>query len=404
MKKLLFSLLVMILACSSNTMKSNSTENKMKSNSTELYNKITTGIYVFDEKKPGEYNLIKFKQDGTIEGANYLFLNDDVQWKEDKEKPCVINIYSNNSNIIYGYIYFIDGYNSEYNGNYQSVKDYLNFLEIVTTDKKIFAYTSSSFIANTIIDEFKSKARKKEAVDEINKFLSSVDRTKIYFLDFSDLKEYESLNTIAQYKELSYYGLFDEAYFNKKENPNILNNFELDDDEFVYREKKPVYAEIRKKKYLFIHSDITNENIKLEISEYDFNKKGYYCTIKRTTPIGGVMGVGPFEIIEMVSKPFFVSINETEAREFKNHKIQFSIIAELSAKTKQIKVTRIKINEAGITDVAVNETLWKAYKEKYIQHASKCYISNEKIKQLNLNVINYQITDTDTDISYTNIK
>jgi hypothetical protein len=115
------------------------------------------------------------------------------------------------------------------------------------------------------------------------------------------------------------------------------------------------------------------------------------------------MGSGAFKIIEMVSKPFFLPINEKEAKEFKDHALDFVILAERKVQMKKIKVTRIRINELGIKDVALDEEIWRQYRQRYREHASKCYIADEVIKQLNLDIIKYHIIDTDTKKVYTNI-
>ncbi len=398
MKKLIVSLIFLTIACSSNT---------MRSSSPIIYNTITTGIYTLDEESPGEYHKVIFKTDGTIEGAVYLKLQEDIKWKGDNAHSRFINLYSSDYANLKGYIYFpINKYhnnNNGYNGNYLPFLENLNLLVITNAssrESRPLVYITDSTMINNIANALNEI---KKVKDDINKILSSVDSSNLFILDFSSEKNFEKMNSISQYKDLSFYDLFDEAYFNDKENSNIFNSTKLDNDEFIYREKKPVYEKVRNKKFLFIHSDSTDELLELEFSEYDFDKKGYFCTIKKITPIGGLMGSGAFKIIEMVSKPFFVSMNENDAKEFKNHKLKLSVLAERSTQIKAIKVTRIKINELGIKDVAIDEKIWRQYQQQYRQHASKCYIANEKIKQLNLNVMKYHIIDTDTNKIYTNI-
>lgn len=375
--------------------------------------------YLFSPETTGEViGTLIFEKDGSIGGeTKKIFGYEKAEWsikyitKENQEK------YSELGSV---WIYNLDSdpekkeipgkleYNRflaevKYNNFYNKYKNKIYPFKFNSKEKQIqVLYTNSWELIKEIKQEFQKIKKEYEELE--NKILSSVDKKNLYILDFSTEKHFEKLNSISRYKDLSFYRLFDEAYFNKKENPNIFNNTDLDDDEFTYREKKSIYKEIRDKKYLFINSDYQNVQFEIEFSEYNFNKKGYYCTIKKIAPVGGLMGSGPFKVIEMISKPFFISMNETEAKEFKKHKINFNILAKRTLQEKTIKVTKVNINEGGIKDIALDEGVWRHYKEQNWMNASRCFISNEKIKQLNLNVIKYYIIDTDTNKTYTNIK
>lgn len=172
-------------------------------------------------------------------------------------------------------------------------------------------------------------------------FLKEFNKDQIYFGNIS------LIGNNCNLKQSNYsscyivdLGLFSDAWFNKKDFPNILNSILFRGNEFQYQEIKNKFESIRNKKYLFFQierysrSDLQIFNgypCSFKIGEYNFNKKTLNFDYSCDTFFLGSLYEGNGSGNISLSKSISVTVQPEKARKLieKGAYVNYKILAEI---------------------------------------------------------------------------
>jgi len=269
----------------------------------------------------------------------------------------------------------------------------INFNNNGIYDKIIYLYSFDSSSASKI-QEVVKMANEIDSNSISNMMMAGIDRNNIYDLNYAQCEN----NDIKYCKSI--YD-FDLAYFNNIEFPNIYNNTKFEGDEFAFKKCEQQFASIRNKRYLFItYSQYSGscpskkgstENI-VEISKYDFNRKGF--SIKYIMRNLGYLG-SAVVYDEYISDSIFIKMNENDAESFKKLKMKYYFL---------VKVISTQINDLVIYNCSKLGIIDQGYYNgTSIDMKGFCRKSNQKQKNINFQIVKYRIEIPSNNKIYSNI-
>lgn len=206
-------------------------------------------IYVLDENNIGQYHTIVFKEDETVEGAEFIGINNDVTWEFHKIGKYIQNDLINLTlpDSTKGRIKF-NTTKSDYKGTYEESLPILKVLSVKKSSGDIFlTYSTDISTINKI------KAKYEYTIAALDSLQKGTKAETIYKINNND-----DIDNLFM------------AYKNDKEFPTIYNTTTYKGDEFSFNIDKPKFIGIRNKKYiLWKFNKIDN------LPEYDFKSKAF---------------------------------------------------------------------------------------------------------------------------------
>ncbi|WP_125226109.1 hypothetical protein [Leptospira barantonii] len=202
-----------------------------------------------------------------------------------------------------------------------------------------------------------------------------------------DLYKY-SVDSIYNLSEEGNFRTLLNAYLTNKDlKSKVMNEIEIDGNEFEINDKAKEYEDIRKKEFVYL------ENVGLSLGKYDFNKQGYNLSIIFDSSVGGYFGQAPFEYKGIYSDVIFFQIAESEAKNLKLN--EFTYVGLFKPKLVIEKEKYVHCNSKGITIITSKEFMDMA------SNVDPTIICREKVgsfAKVKLNLVKFKLLNKNNEV------